>query len=343
MKKPDSQSWELSYYTALVPWQGGQLRLPNREVHTYLQALSDAKIRWIGVDGINILEPCECPLSDIVSAGGECLHKFDLRLSSLHYAGPVYAPLDDGQSRIQDLLAEFLERFSVWNPRVLVIHAGWADGCLSTCGGVAAAYIEESTRHGEAAVIETIVDNLKTFALGAQAYGIRLALENVGYLLPLADSQSVCRLVSAISESNVGFCVDSGHAHAYGESVPDLIKRAGTRLFETHFHDNRALGRELPKVVELSPPTYIDEHLPVGFGTISWLDVIKALWDIDFQGPVTFETTGWPTPDPVHGLRLAAEWWQTCVAMAAHTREAPERPESGADTQFGAESDSKNE
>ena len=316
MKEFGSQEWELSYYTDLVPWQDGQLRLPNRRVHTYLKALSTAKIRWIGVDGINILEPCECPLSDIVSAGGECLQKFDLRLSSLHYAGPTYAPLDDGQSRVQDLLCEFLERFRVWKPRVLVIHAGWADGCRSTCGGVAAAYIEESTRHGEEAVIETVAANLKTLARAAQAYGIRLAIENVGYFLPLGDSQSVCRLVSAIGEENVGFCVDSGHAHAYGESVPDWIKRAGSQLFETHFHDNRALGRDMPKTVERSPPAYIDEHLPVGFGTINWMDVILALKETSFSGPVTFETTGWPVSDPVEGLRLAALWWHTCVSMA---------------------------
>jgi sugar phosphate isomerase/epimerase len=52
----------------------------------------------------------------------------------------------------------------------------------------------------------------------------------------------------------------------------------GGKLFETHFHDNR--GRR------------VDEHLPVGFGTIPWFEVIQAMEDIRFPGPVTFETTG---------------------------------------------------
>ena len=68
---------------------------------------------------------------------------------------------------------------------------------------------------------------------------------------------------------------------------------------------------------ELVPATKeIDEHLPVGFGTIPWTEVISSLRKIEFRGPVTFETTGWPVSDELEGLKLAVRWWRTCEEIA---------------------------
>ncbi|MFV0414748.1 MAG: sugar phosphate isomerase/epimerase family protein [Chthoniobacterales bacterium] len=80
--------------------------------------------------------------------------------------------------------------------------------------------------------------------------------------------------IRQIDRPNLGICLDSGHSHLFMGDVPGAIRQAGKMLVETHFHDNFA-DRDL--------------HRPPGIGSIDWPEVICALRDIDFQGPVTFE------------------------------------------------------
>jgi sugar phosphate isomerase/epimerase len=56
--------------------------------------------------------------------------------------------------------------------------------------------------------------------------------------------------------------------------------------------------------------------MPVGFGTISWIDVINTLRKIKFKGPVTFETGGFPFEPPVESYKLAIRWWRSCEKLA---------------------------
>lgn len=77
-----------------------------------------------------------------------------------------------------------------------------------------------------------------------------------------------------VGATNLGICVDSGHCHLNGLNVADVIRICGTRMAETHFHDN--YGER-------------DEHNPVGEGTVDWPSVIQALRDISYTGVITFE------------------------------------------------------
>ena len=54
------------------------------------------------------------------------------------------------------------------------------------------------------------------------------------------------------------------------------------------------------------------------------MDVIHALDEIGFQGPVTFETTGWPIEDIAQGYREAIAWWRTAESLAAKLKVKPE-------------------
>jgi sugar phosphate isomerase/epimerase len=296
---------DLSYYTTMMAWTGKEMVFREAEVRARLDAIHAAGIRWIGIDGINLLERMDRDIRDVVRIAGEWFEERGFRLSSFHYAGPTYAPLDMGQDVVRQNLIENVELFRRWTPRAMVIHASWGLS-ENTPDGVTDLYAREVARHGEDAVVATVAGNLKIMARAAASHGIRLALENMGKYMPLAQPDSLGRLVQAIDEPNVGYCVDSGHAHAFGESVPDWVRQAGDRLFETHFHDNRGIG--------------LDEHGPVGFGTISWIDVILALDDIGFPGPVTFETTGWPLDDVAEGYRMAMAWWRACETLAAQVK-----------------------
>jgi sugar phosphate isomerase/epimerase len=292
---------ELSYYRCLMGWTGKRITYNPAEVQKGLAMIRDVGIRWIGADGINLMEPTDYDCRTAVRQINTWLQEDGLRMSSFHYAGPTYAPLNGSQDKARQIMRETLEVFGVWRPKAFVIHPCWILGD-NTPKDVERGFNEEIARHGGDAFVRTIAANLKDMAHAAAALDIRLALENAGPFLggPL---KGLPQLVAAIDEPNVGYCLDAGHAHLAGESVTDWLRLAGKRLFETHFHDNRGCG--------------LDEHMPAGFGTISWLDVINTLDEIGFPGPVTFETTGWPIEDVAQGYREAIAWWRTAESLAA--------------------------
>jgi len=297
--------WELSFYACVMRWTGQQMVFEPETVRATFAILRAAGIRWIGVDGINLLEAGNRAYADVVRETRGWLEEFGLRLSSFHYAGPTYAALERGQDQLRQGLLESVELFSAWRPKAFVIHAGWILG-ENTTGGVQAAFEAEAARHGADAVLQSVAANLKVMARAAAPHGIQLAVENLGPYDALATRDTLPRLVAAIDEPNAGYCLDAGHAHLGGESVADWVRLMGPRLFETHFHDNRGRG--------------VDEHWPVGFGTVSWIDVIQALDEVGFPGPVTFEATGWPLADRVDGYRQAIAWWRAAEEFAAQVR-----------------------
>jgi sugar phosphate isomerase/epimerase len=72
-----------------------------------------------------------------------------------------------------------------------------------------------------------------------------------------------------------GVNLDTGHAHQAGLTPADALRRLGTRVKHLHLHDNHG-----------GP---IDEHLPIGDGTIDWEPFFTALEEVDFQGFGVFE------------------------------------------------------
>jgi sugar phosphate isomerase/epimerase len=107
--------------------------------------------------------------------------------------------------------------------------------------------------------------------LDAVPAGVRFAVENtpvdsgqVGVLLDIVDRYPADR---------VGICLDLGHAHIE-ETTISAVHAAAPRLIHIHASDNR--GEK-------------DEHLVPGKGTIPWDGVMKALAEIDFDGPFTVE------------------------------------------------------
>lgn len=209
---------------------------------------------------------------------------------------------------------------AIIQPKTLVIHSGFVDKNWHTFEGRTQAFYEEEKKHGLDRIMGTVADNLKYMAGLATEHSMSLALENLGYYEPLSNEDTLVRLVDMIDEPNAGFCIDSGHAHVFGQSVSKWIHKAGDKLFETHFHDNRAklAGYQDNGFIESTKET--DEHLPPGFGTINWIDVIEALDDVRFKGPVCFEAPPWPLEDGTESYRHALCWWRTCEEIARQKR-----------------------
>lgn len=106
----------------------------------------------------------------------------------------------------------------------------------------------------------------------AAPLGVRLALEVIPNELSRAGS--LAHFIEADLEgSNVGICLDFGHAHMDGDVV-DAVETVSEHLIATHVHDNR--GRN-------------DDHLLPFDGTIDWAGALTAIQKVGYDGPLILE------------------------------------------------------
>lgn len=107
------------------------------------------------------------------------------------------------------------------------------------------------------------------------APGLYLCLENLVYPHELYRSPAEMReLVRKVGRPNVRATLDVGHAVVSGYDPVDFVHENAGLISHVHLHDNHGT---------------VDEHLPLGEGTIDYLAVIRALREQGYQGAVTFE------------------------------------------------------
>jgi len=78
--------------------------------------------------------------------------------------------------------------------------------------------------------------------------------------------------------SNLGICIDIGHAHqsvdAGRHPVTNYLERYSGQLCHLHLHDNH--GKD-------------DDHMSPGQGTVDWPEVRRVLEAIQFEGTAVLE------------------------------------------------------
>ena len=84
----------------------------------------------------------------------------------------------------------------------------------------------------------------------------------------------ICEFLDHLDHPLFGVCWDTGHANIEGAQY-DQIRTIGQRLGAVHFNDN--LGTK-------------DEHTIPMLGTVNVDEVMNALIDVGFGGPLTFES-----------------------------------------------------
>lgn len=151
-------------------------------------------------------------------------------------------------------------------------------------GGV----IDENNRYLEKESMERNLIYLRPYVERGAALGVRIAVEN-GVCQPWDEdppvfkdiSPSFAELIGITDSFNAeygrevcGICFDFGHANLVYNDLAAVIREVGSRLRVTHVHDNH--GK-------------LDEHLPVGEGTIDWKAVGAALRDIGFDRELSLE------------------------------------------------------
>ena len=116
----------------------------------------------------------------------------------------------------------------------------------------------------------------------AKPLGVRVAIEVIPNDLSGA-SALVTMIERDFDESDVGICLDFGHAHLMGD-VADAIETAAEHLITTHVHDNRR--RE-------------DDHLVPYQGSIDWGSAMLTMRKVGYEGTYLLELANTGTPAAV--------------------------------------------
>ena len=138
------------------------------------------------------------------------------------------------------------------------------------------------------------IPEIRRLCAQARMLGVRLALENgpdsmwaLDYLLEALGDKP--------EQTNLGICIDVGHAHishdAGRQPITSYLERYRSQLIHLHLHDNNGTG---------------DDHLSPGAGTIDWHAVIKTIGQIGYQGPAVLEIH--TLSDPTRVLAAARDY-----------------------------------
>jgi sugar phosphate isomerase/epimerase len=133
----------------------------------------------------------------------------------------------------------------------------------------------------------------------AAALGVKLAIE----VLPneLSGTRSLVHfLEDDLEGTDVGICLDFGHAHMDGDIV-DAVETVSEHLIATHVHDNG--GRT-------------DDHLVPFEGTIDWAAALTSVQKIGFEGTLLLEIAGHASArDTLEKARKAREKMERLLTL----------------------------
>ncbi len=128
--------------------------------------------------------------------------------------------------------------------------------------------------------IENVVSVLNRVARRCAEAGIRCVLENKLPHLLFGNSSDIVWILGALETTQVGACLDTGHAFLAGELYP-LVYKLTPYLRMLHVHDNKG---------------HSDEHRPPGQGRIDWNALLRELVQVQFHGTLILEMAGGPDP-----------------------------------------------
>ena len=113
--------------------------------------------------------------------------------------------------------------------------------------------------------------SVEALPLLAAPLGVRVAVE----VIPneLSQPGSLAHFVDELDRTDVGICLDFGHAQLDGDVV-DAIDIVSEHLAAVHVHDNRGRG---------------DDHLLPFEGTIDWPGALTGIQKVGYDGPLMLE------------------------------------------------------
>jgi len=116
-------------------------------------------------------------------------------------------------------------------------------------------------------------ESLNLVAAHCRDAGLTLLLENMLPHLMFGHVSDMLFLLGAIRETNVGTCLDTGHAFL-SRDLRTVVHKLSGHLRMLHVNDN--LGDS-------------DTHLSPGEGAIDWISLVRQLRQWNFEGPLILE------------------------------------------------------
>jgi sugar phosphate isomerase/epimerase len=134
----------------------------------------------------------------------------------------------------------------------------------------------------------------------AEPLGVQVALEVIPNALS-TPAALVTMLERDLEASNLGICLDFGHAFLGGD-VPDAVEIVAEHLIATHVHDNHRRN---------------DEHLAPYLGAIDWDAALMSMQKVGFEGTYLMELANTGTPAAVlEQARRARQQFEKAMAGA---------------------------
>jgi sugar phosphate isomerase/epimerase len=240
--------------------------------------------------GFQLLEICsfpahlDCHDARQVEAAAEALRAHGMQAASLHapYAPHIDIAHPDPAQRdasVRELLvaAESAQRLGC---RFLVLHPGPEQE-----GRPRPEQWYDRMHHA--------AESLNRIATRCRELGLVLLLENMLPHLMFGHTGDMLFLLGAIRETNVGTCLDTGHAWL-SRDLPTVVHKLSGHLRMLHANDNRG---------------HRDDHLPPGQGSIDWKSLVCQLIRWRFRGTIILELAGHGSPEEIlAGARQAREY-----------------------------------
>lgn len=224
------------------------------------------------------------PLEEAVSLRRR-LEAFGLLLKSSHFMETL-PPLGQGPEWIYPVHERHLETAAAAGLAFVTTHLGsisampkfqddvsGGDYALRLCARARSLY-------GEREIYEDSLLVYRRLCAEAARKGLRVTIETGCIELP-AVSGDIAKLLAFIEEvgaPNLGICLDAGHCHLRGLSLPAALRACGSLLWELHVHDNSGSS---------------DEHAPLGSGNVAWRVFVDALREASYSGFVVFEQSSY--------------------------------------------------
>ena len=199
--------------------------------------------------------------------------ELDLRITALtcadsfdtNYAAP------DPHTRLaaRDLTLRLLDR-----------AAAATAGALVVIPAVIGRWNDAAPRVGYANAYACVLDALLELRHDAEARGVALAIENVWNRFLLSPLEAA-RLLDEVNSPAVGWCLNTGNVAPVGYAA-DWISTLGGRIVGVHLtdYDVRRCGPE--------------GFCPLGEGSVDFVEVLAALREVVYDGPLTCDGPGEP-------------------------------------------------
>jgi len=222
--------------------------------------------------GFSLIEVCSFPAHldyhdlGAVQEAGRRIEELALEPYSLHapFADDIdITSLEKNQrSHARDELIRAVEAAGTLGVRYLVIHPGPEKGGFP--------------EHERFQRMENAAGVLNDVSHACRERNVALVLENMLPHLFSGRVRELLWILGALETTDVGICLDTGHAHLSGDLRTVAHKLSG-HLWMMHATDNH--GQR-------------DDHLPPGDGQIDWTRLLDQMARVGFHGSIMLEIAG---------------------------------------------------